>query len=201
MSNEFTDVKSHYDKLIEEGNDPVHDNEILKNYMDKWDGPQFIEDMQLSGCETVLEIGVGTGRLAVRVCEKCHQFYGIDLSPKTIEAAKKNLAANSNIHLICEDYLAWETNLKFDVIYSSLTFLHIKDKRQAIDKTYALLTENGKFILSIAKSQDDEIDYGTRKVKTYPDTAETMEKLLREQGFTIIRQYSTEFANIFVSKK
>lgn len=201
MSDIYTDVKTHYDKLIEEGNNPVHDNEILKQYMDKWDGPQFIEDMQLSGNETVLEIGVGTGRLAIKVCEKCCQFYGIDVSPKTIETAKSNLPADSSIHLICEDFLTWKTNLTFDVIYSSLTFLHIKDKQQAIEKTYALLAEKGKFILSVEKTQNDEIDYGTRKVKTYPDTAETIERLLKESGFVIIRQYSTEFANIFVSEK
>lgn len=201
MSDLYTDVKAHYDKLIEEGNDPVHDKEILKQYMDKWDGPQFIEDMQLSGCETVLEIGVGTGRLAIKVCEKCFQFYGIDISPKTIETAKHNLPANPETHLICEDYLAWETNLVFDVIYSSLTFLHIKDKQKAIDKTYSLLAKKGRFLLSIEKSEDNEIDHGTRKVRTYPDTVETIEKLLNESGFAIIKQYSTEFANIFVSEK
>lgn len=57
----YTNVKTHYDKLIEEGNDPVYDSDPLKKYMDKWDGPQFIEDMQLSGNETVLEIGIGRG--------------------------------------------------------------------------------------------------------------------------------------------
>lgn len=64
MSDIYTDVKTHYDKLIEEGNDPIYDSDHLKKYMDKWDGLQFIEDMQLSGNETVLEIGIGTGRLA-----------------------------------------------------------------------------------------------------------------------------------------
>lgn len=154
-----------------------------------------------SGNETVLEIGVGTGRLAIKICEKCRQFYGIDISSKTIEKAKNNLPSNNNIHLICEDYLAWKTNINFDVIYSSLTFLHIKDKQQAIDKTYPLLAEKGKFILSIDKSQNDEIDYGTRKVKTYPDTVKTIERLLKESGFAIIKQYSTEFANIFITGK
>ena len=201
MSNIYTDVKNHYDRLIMDGNDPVHDNEILKQHMDKWDGPQFIDDMQLSGNETVLEIGVGTGRLAIKICEKCCQFYGIDISPKTIETAKSNLSADSNIHLICEDYLSWETSLDFDVIYSSLTFLHIKDKQQAIDKTYSLLAEKGKFVLSIEKNQNNEIDYGTRKIKIYPDTVETIERLLKKSGFVIVKQYSTEFANIFVSEK
>lgn len=197
----YSDVRTHYDKLIDEGNDPVHDSEPLKKYMDNWDGQQFINDMQLSGKEAVLEIGVGTGRLAIKVCGTCHEFYGIDISSKTIETAQKNLSQYSNVHLIRNDYLEWKTDEKFDVIYSSLTFLHIKDKEKAIEKTYALLNENGRFVLSIDKSQDDEIVYDMRKVKTYPDNVENIERLLNGCGFIITKQYETEFAYIFVSEK
>ena len=197
----YTDIRTHYDKLIDEGNDPVHDCESLKKYMDNWDGQQFIDDMQLSGKETVLEIGVGTGRLAIKVCGTCHEFYGIDISLKTIETAKKNLSQYSNIHLTCDDFLEWRTDEKFDVIYSSLTFLHIEDKEKAIEKTYALLNKNGRFVLSIDKSQDDEIVYDMRKVKTYPDNVENIERLLNGCGFIIKKQYETEFAFVFVSEK
>ena len=38
----------HYDLLIEERNDPVHDPEPLKAYMNKWDGQKFIDKMQLN---------------------------------------------------------------------------------------------------------------------------------------------------------
>lgn len=34
----YSDVSTHYDKLIDEGNDPVHDSEPLKQYMDNWEG-------------------------------------------------------------------------------------------------------------------------------------------------------------------
>lgn len=185
----YTDVTSHYDKLIDEGNDPVHDSEPLKRYMDKWDGQQFIDDLQLSGNEAVLEIGVGTGRLAIKVCAICQEFYGIDLSSKTIEVAKNNLSQYNNIHLICDDFLEWETNTKFDVIYSSLTFLHIKDKKEAIHKTYKLLNKKGRFVLSIDRSQDNEMVYDTRKLKTYPDNVDNIKKLLNDSGFVIKKQY------------
>ena len=61
-----TEVIDHYDRLIEEGNDPVGDPEPLRAYMDKWDGQPFIDALELSKDKTILEIGVGTGRLAVR---------------------------------------------------------------------------------------------------------------------------------------
>ncbi len=39
----FTDVISYYDTLIDQNNDPVHDPEPLKAYMDKWDGQVFVK--------------------------------------------------------------------------------------------------------------------------------------------------------------
>lgn len=68
------DVILHYDLLIDEGNDPVHDPEPLQDYMNKWDGQDFINAMQLDKTKSVLEIGVGTGRLAVRVAPLCDKF-------------------------------------------------------------------------------------------------------------------------------
>ena len=116
----------HYDALINENNDPVHDPAPLKNYMNKWDGDRFIEDLQLSGDKSVLEIGVGTGRLAVRVAPNCGRFVGIDISPKTIERARENLAEYKNVELICDDFLTHEFIGSFEVVYSSLTFMHIE---------------------------------------------------------------------------
>lgn len=66
MCKPFTDVRTHYDLLSDEGNDPVPDPPALQAYMDRWDGQSFIDHMQLSPDQSVLEIGVGTGRLAVR---------------------------------------------------------------------------------------------------------------------------------------
>ena len=52
-------VIEHYDILIDENNDPVHDPKPLQDYMDKWDGQVFIDKMGLNKENKVLEIGVG----------------------------------------------------------------------------------------------------------------------------------------------
>lgn len=81
------DLIRHYDLLIDENNDPVHDPEPLHQYMDQWDGPTFLDLLDLTKEKNVLEIGVGTGRLAVRTALLCGAFCGIDISPKTIQRA------------------------------------------------------------------------------------------------------------------
>lgn len=79
--------------------------------------------------------------------------------------------------------------------------MHIKDKRVAIQKVAKLLNPGGRFILSIDKNQQKEIDYDNRKIAVYPDTAEEITALFNEAGLNIENQFETEFAMIFAAKK
>lgn len=197
---EITDVAKHYDILIDEGQDPVHDPEPLKKYMDKWDGQGFIDKMELDKTKSVLEIGVGTGRIAVKVAPLCKEFTGIDISEKTIKQAKKNIKMGMfrKSELICADFLGYDFSKKFDVIYSSLTFLHIKEKQKAFDKVRNLLNDNGRFILSIDKNKDDFLDTGASKIRVYPDNPDDIKTYAHNSGLYIADQSETEFAHIFV---
>ena len=118
------DIKTHYDLLIEENNDPFRDPPVLQKYMETWDGQAFLDLMELDESKTVLEIGVGTGRLAVKAAASCRHLTGIDISPKTIARAKENLRDCQNISLVCGDFLDYPFAETFDVIYSSLTMMH-----------------------------------------------------------------------------
>lgn len=196
-----SEIIQHYDLLIDENNDPVHAPKPLRDYMDKWDGQAFIDKKNLDKDKSVLEIGVGTGRLAVRVAPLCGQFYGIDISPKTIDRAKENLSEQTNVNLLCEDFQTLDISYSFDVIYSSLTFMHIEEKQIAINKVAALLKNSGKFILSIDKNKDGFIDTGTRKITVFSDTPAEMKSYIENSGLLLIEQFETEFAHIFIAEK
>ena len=196
------DIIHHYDLLIDEGNDPVYDSEQLQVHMDKWDGKTFIDAMGLSSDKKVLEIGVGTGRLAVKIAPLCAWFTGIDISPKTIEKAKINLASNKNITLVCSDFISADIDERqFDVIYSSLTFMHISNKLSAMKKVSEILKDEGIFVLSIEKNQEEILDYGTRSITIYPDTVDNIQTYATAVGMVIDNVVETEFANIIILKK
>ena len=193
-------VIDHYDKLIDEGNDPFFDPKPLREYMDKWDGQPFIDALSIDKSKSVLEIGVGTGRLAARVALGCGELMGIDISPKTAERARKNLREYENVRVVCGDFLIYDFNKRFDVIYSSLTFMHIEDKSSALKKVASLLSDYGRFVLSIDKNQGEYIEIGTRKLKIYPDTPESIKENILSAGMSFIKEFQTEFAYIFVCK-
>ncbi len=195
------DVIEHYDKLIDENNDPARDPKPLRDYMDKWDGEIFIESMQLDKRKSVLEIGIGTGRIAIKVAPNCKSLYGIDISEKTIQRAEENLSTYDNIKLICDDFMSFEFGEQFDVIYSSLTFMHIDNKLTAIKKISSLLNADGLFVLSIDKNQNEFIDMGTRKIKIYPDNLSDICNFISKANLKLINQFEIDHAYVIVTKK
>lgn len=190
-------VRQHYDALIDENNDPARDPAPGRAYMDQWDGQAFLDELQLTREKDILEIGVGSGRLAVRTAPLCRTFFGIDLSPKSIGRAGENLRDYSNICLIRGNFLTYPFDRTFDVIYSSLTFLHIRAKRQAIRRVVSLLTPDGRFVLSISKSRDRLLKFNEREVTLYPDTPEMITALLADAGLWLEKRFETEFAVVF----
>ena len=83
-------VSKHYDLLIENGNDPVLDGKLLSEYMNKWDGEEFINLLDLDKNKTVIEIGCGTGRIAKKIVDLCKIYVGINVSQKNDKRSKKS---------------------------------------------------------------------------------------------------------------
>ncbi|MBQ6839896.1 MAG: class I SAM-dependent methyltransferase [Oscillospiraceae bacterium] len=193
------DVRTHYDLLIDEENDPFRDPPQLRAYMDNWDGPAFLAALALEQCQEVLEIGIGTGRLAARVAPDCARLTGIDISPKTVARAADNLAAHANVDLICGDFLTHFFEKQFDAVYSSLTMMHFEDKAAFLSKAASLLRPGGKLVLSLDKNQSDTLDMGTRRLRIYPDTPEEIIPLLGP--LRLASRLETEFAHILVCEK
>ena len=198
---EFVSVSTHYDMLIEEENDPVYDPKPLQEYMDQSDGPYFIHCLNLTPMKDVLEIGVGTGRLAIRVAGKCKTFCGIDISEKTVVRARRNLKEFDNVSIILGDFLEYSFDALYDVIYSSQVFWHIRDKQNAIAKIAGLLKKDGIFVLSIDKVQPEVTDYGTRKIKMFPDDKEKILKFMEHAGLCLQQVGETEKAYVIVTYK
>ena len=196
----ISDVIYHYDHLIDEGQDPVNDPPKLQAYMSKWDGEPFIKLLELNKAKNALEIGCGTGRLAIRVAPYVRFFCGIDISPKTIEIAKSQLK-EFNVELICDDFLVYSFTEQFDIIYSSLTFMHFGNKCEAIKKIYRCLAQNGICVLSLDKNQNSILEYGTRQVKIYPDNPEEIINMLLKCGFCEIEKYEIDHAYLIKAKR
>lgn len=192
----------HYELLIDEDNDPLQDPPLLQAYMNRWDGHIFFDALKAEN-KLVLDVGVGTGRVAKSVLNAgCQFLVGIDISPKTLDRARSNLSAFSNIELEMADVNDFIRPSTFDLAYSVLTFLHIEDKEKALRNIYNSLKNNGSFVLSVSKD-DEWFDYGSRKIKLYPIELDEYVRLFQSTGFQIqlIQETESKYATIIEGKK
>ena len=194
-------IAFHYDELVREGNDPFHDSPEMREYMDKWDGQEFIDLLALTGIEKILEIGCGTGRLAAAVLPLCREYTGVDLSPVSMMQARKNLAAVPGTpfrNLLCGNFPDCIIPGEYDCIFSSLTFLHIPDKAAAMQKIASLLVPGGRVVLSLDKTRKEDIEYVDRTVPVFPDTPVTIKKACAGTDLRFVSRLEKEKATLLV---
>ncbi len=192
------EVIKHYDNLIDDRNDPVNDTSDLQRYMDKWDGEIFKKLLNLTMNDDVFEVGIGTGRIATKIISDCRTLTGIDISPKTIERARKHL---NKATLICDDFLTHIFECQYDLIYSSLTFLHFKDKRAVLKKIRGLLKENGRIVISLTKDNSNALVYGDHSLIIYPNDLSKIMDYIKEEKLMLRKQVDIENATVLVLSK
>lgn len=175
-------LTDHYDALIAENNDPVLDPPALAAYMERWDGAPFMELLSLDGTQSVLEPGVGTGRLARRVAPRCRHLTGIDLSPATVARARAHLSGYGNTTLLCGDFMTFPFRETFDRVYASLFLFHIRDKAAALARMASLLAPGGRLVLSVSLERAEWLDMNGRCLPLYPDDPDRTASLLLAAG-------------------
>jgi 2-polyprenyl-3-methyl-5-hydroxy-6-metoxy-1,4-benzoquinol methylase len=108
---------------------------------------------------TLLDVGCGTGRLALQIAHKCSQVDAIDLSKRNIELANKKLNKNpkKNIKFIHADVLDHLTDNKNNYDYAVLSYVI-----HEIDES---LRENILVSLSHSVTNIILIDYLTPRTK------------------------------------
>lgn len=100
----------------------------------------------------ILDVGCGTGKNLLKIdseYENC-ELYGIDISEKMIEIAKKNSTkAKNHIVFANVDFLEFNSEKKYDVIIFNYVLHHMENPHYAIKKAYSLLKSNGIIMLTV----------------------------------------------------
>lgn len=107
---------------------------------------------------TILDIGTGDGYELVSLAEAKNGFigYGIDPSPQMVKVARRR-AAKRRVESRIKFDIGSSRNIpggeNFDIIYSSLSFHHWKEREAALAGIMSRLNEGGSFI--IYETSDD----------------------------------------------
>ena len=120
----------------------------------------------------VLELGSGTGRLAMPLIRENIDYHGLDISKELCDFSKKILnQIDSKERIYNEDMRDFHLENKFDYIFIAFnSFLHILTDEDAI-KVFSCIKEhlkdNGKFVLDILVPDPDFL-YREEKYRELP---------------------------------
>ena len=111
-----------------------------------------VEVSKVKDGDHILDIGCGTGLLSLKFLEAAEcTITGIDLSEDMLNIwkdriEKLNLQNRVNIKLMNAEKMDFEDST-FDIIASTVTLHHVKNKQPTLNKIYRLLKPGGRFVI------------------------------------------------------
>jgi ubiquinone/menaquinone biosynthesis C-methylase UbiE len=125
----------------------------------------FYKELALQSGNRALELGVGTGRVAIPLARAEITIVGIDNSAHMLRVAREKLAketeaVKNRIILKRGDMRNFALNQSFPFIYvPASTFDHnitIKDQKRTLDCIYKHLERNGRFAFDLEQATPDK---------------------------------------------
>lgn len=117
------------------------------SFLDRLEGNALNMILKCVEGKKVLDLGCGTGRGIKHLYDfKAAEVYGVDVSKKMLEIAKKKFK-NAHFLLADSEKLPFEDE-SFDVITGLFLIVHLGDLKKTFDEAYRVLKKSGIFILS-----------------------------------------------------
>lgn len=112
---------------------------------EEW-GREVLERLALAGDETVLDAGIGSGRLAALLLERLPngRLVGVDASRSMVEKASEVVGSDPRVELRVGDLLDLDLEAAVDVVFSTATFHWILDHDRLFTRLHAALRPGGR---------------------------------------------------------
>jgi ubiquinone/menaquinone biosynthesis C-methylase UbiE len=230
-------IKWFYDEFKQIGLDFENEHEV-QLYDEKYKGTRNLDleatcisdAIELKNESVILEIGTGTGELALRLAKQCKKVIACDISKTMLSYANKKAENQNieNIEFVCSGFLNNKFGPEiFNAVISQLSLHHLPDfwKSVAINNISKSLKPGGKFYLldSILSFDVKEFEnsisntiqiasekFGEKIVQEiiinlrdeYPTYDWIIEGLLKKNGFRIDNKIKyTDIMAVYVSSK
>ena len=120
----------------------------------------------------ILELGVGTGRLAIPLIKEGAKYTGIEISEEFCRYSKKQLNKYCNsFKIINNDFRSFNLNTKFDMIFIGFnTFLHLLNDNDAIfffDSIKKHMHKNTRFYIDILVPNPEFLYKTNKRIKNF----------------------------------
>lgn len=111
----------------------------------------------------VLELGCGTGRVALRLAACSHEVWGVDADASLLHALQAEAAARGlGVCAVCADVRALDIDREFDLILAPMQLLQMLGskpaRRAALERAAGHLTPGGRLAAAIVEAPSGSVD-------------------------------------------
>ncbi len=128
--------RRHYSFYDEEGApeefDKIHFGGPVGEYFRRTQEDLVLDLIDMENA-SLLDVGTGTGRMAIPLASKCASVVGVDASMKMVESARRRAAGKDNLHFhLADAHCLPFADDSFDYVVSFRTLMHFGDWQQVI---------------------------------------------------------------------
>jgi putative AdoMet-dependent methyltransferase len=158
---------------------------------------EILEFLDLKADQTVLEIGTGTGEMALAAAPHCARVYAVDLSAGMLRFAKRKAASRGvdNVDFLPGGFLSYRhLGAPLDAIVSQLALHHLPDfwQQVALMRMAGMLKEGGKLCLMDMVYSFDVREYRSFFPNYMDEVSKSVDPDFADKvAFHVQREYST----------
>jgi ubiquinone/menaquinone biosynthesis C-methylase UbiE len=140
----------------------------------------FVRETQATRQSKILEVGIGTGRIAMPLLERGLEIVGADLSlPMMAQLRKKAVNGDLNFALVqSEAAILPFCDESFDVVYAVHVYHLVPRWQMALQEARRVLKQGGRYLVSFHYR---DVDSPNRKIR------QKLGAMARERGFDVSR--------------
>lgn len=157
-----------------------------EKYWDSFEKDRVLPMLENVAGKKVLDVGAGTGRLALRLAKLGAEVTALDVSGEMLKRIKtKDPRLKIKIGE-AEDLPLADEN--FDIVIATFLIVHLKDLRVFFDEVYRVLKPGGRFLLSNInqrKAPEVKIKGGLVQIESYYHRPEAVIEELERLAFKI----------------
>lgn len=136
------------------------------------------------GFDAVFDLGCGTGLMAAALKDCCGAMFGVDLSTRMVEAARRTgLYAQADAGDVTE-WLKGKSSSSADLVIAADVFVYLGDLAPVFAESARALRAGGLFAFSVQKHESGEFIVG--EDMRYAHSRAYLERLARQNGLDVI---------------
>lgn len=173
-----------------------------QKYLDSFEKGRLLPLLGRVAGKEILDIGAGTGRLAIQLAKAGALVTALDVSSSMLDKLKQKALGKIKLVVGDAENLPFADN-SFDLVVAAFLIVHLKDPRYFLDQAYRALKDGGRLLLTNVNQKRPPLvagHGGPVKIESYYHRPEKIREMLTGLAFRIVDEIFIREGEIWVNQ-